>query len=414
MISDEKILIVDDNKTLAKLIARKMQSIVGLSVDVAYDFAEARDLMDDNKNYFLALLDLNLPDAPYGEIVDYAISKGILVIVLTGSTDEETKKTFIEKNIVDYVYKGDKHNVDYIFDTVNRLYRNRKYKVMVVDDSIPTRNMMKTILSSQLFKVFAAAHGEEAMAYFEDNPDIKLVLTDYNMPVMNGMELTQNLREKHDKNSLIILALTSESSVASDFLKRGANDFITKPFSKDELVCRINNNLDAMENIYKILDLANKDFLTGLYNRRYFYDDMDKYRHDFPLQSFAVSMIDIDHFKKVNDTYGHDVGDVVIKTLAKVLLNNTKGSDLVSRFGGEEFCVVLRNITKEDAAKMFVKIRAAVANELVKIKDYEIRFTISIGFCMNDDNLDIDELLDKADEALYRAKEGGRNRVEMA
>ncbi|ASM40656.1 diguanylate cyclase [Campylobacter sp. RM12327] len=411
--NSEKILIVDDNKTLAKLIARKMQNSVELDVDVAYDFAEAKDLMDENKNYFLALLDLNLPDAPYGEIVDYAISKGILVIVLTGSTDEETKKIFIEKNIVDYVYKGDKYNVDYIFETVNRLYRNRKYKVMVVDDSMPTRNMIKNILSSQLFKVFAAAHGEEAMGYFETNPDIKLVLTDYNMPVMNGKELIKNLREKHDKNSLIILALTSESSVASDFLKLGANDFITKPFSKDELICRINNNLDTMENINKIFDLANKDFLTGLCNRRYFYDDMEKYTHDFPLQDFAVSMIDIDHFKKVNDTYGHDVGDVVIKTLAKVLLNNTKESDLVSRFGGEEFCVVLRNITKEDAAKMLVKIRAAVANELVKIKDHEIRFTISIGFCMNDGNLDIDELIDKADEALYRAKEGGRNRVEM-
>lgn len=410
----EKILIVDDNKTLAKLIARKMQHIVGLDVDVAYDFVEAKELMDENQNYFLALLDLNLPDAPYGEIVDYAISKGILVIVLTGSTDENTKKTFIEKNIVDYVYKGDKHNVDYIFDTVNRLYRNRKYKVMVVDDSIPSRNSIKTILSSQLFKVFAAAHGEEAMGYFETNPDIKLVLTDYNMPVMDGMELTEKLREKHDKNSLIIIALTTESTVASDFLKHGANDFITKPFSKDELICRINNNLDSMENVYKILDLANKDFLTGLYNRRYFYDDMAKFTHDFPLQNFAVSMIDIDHFKRINDTYGHDVGDIVIKTLSDILLENTKGDDLVARFGGEEFCVVLRNINQEDAAKIFVKIRAAVASRIVKIKDHEIKFTISVGFCMNDADLDIDELVDKADGALYLAKESGRNRVEMA
>lgn len=411
---NEKILVVDDNKTLAKLIARKMQNSVGLDVDVAYDFAEAKELIEENKNYFLALLDLNLPDAPYGEIVDYAISKGILVIVLTGSTDEQTKKTFIEKNIVDYVYKGDKHNVDYIFEVVNRLHRNRQYKVMVVEDSIPTRNSVKAILASQLFQVFAAAHGEEAIGYFETNPDIKLVLTDYNMPVMNGMELITNLREKHDKNSLIIIALTTESSVASEFLKRGANDFITKPFSKDELICRINNNLDGIENINKILDLSNKDFLTGLYNGRYFYENMNKYRQEFPLESFAVSMIDIDHFKKINNSYGHDVGDEVIKALADALSCNVKGNDLVARFGGEKFCVVLKNITKENAAKIFVKIRATVASLVVKVKDHEIKFTVSIGFCMNDGDFDVDELIDIADDALYRAKEGGRNRVEMA
>lgn len=411
--NSEKILIVDDNKTLAKLIARKMQNSVNLGVDVAYDFAEAKELIEENDNYFLALLDLNLPDAPNGEIVDYAISKGILVIVLTGSTDEQTKKAFIEKNIVDYVFKGDKHNVDYIFEVVNRLYRNRQYKVMVVEDSIPTRNSIKAILASQLFKVYAAAHGEEAMGYFETNPDIKMVLTDYNMPVMDGMELTKNLREEHDKNSLIIIALTSESNVASDFLKRGANDFITKPFSKDELICRINNNLDNIENVYKILDLAHKDFLTGLFNRRYFYNNMEKYRRDFPLQNFCVAMIDIDHFKKVNDTYGHDGGDLVIKNLANVLLDNIKGSDLVARFGGEEFCIVLKDITQEDAAKIFVKIRSVVASQVVKIRDHDVRYTVSIGVCMNDEELDIDELIDRADGALYRAKDGGRNRVEM-
>lgn len=412
----DRILVIDDNKTLAKLIARKMQSSVDLDVDVAFDYAQTVDLMEENE-YFLVLADLNLPDAPNGEVVDYVISKKTLVIVLTGSTDAKTKETFIEKDIVDYVYKGDKYNVDYIFEVVDRLYKNRNYNVMVVDDSMPMRNSMKKTLQSQLFaKVFAAAHGEEALGYFSDNDNIKVVITDYNMPVMDGMTLIKELRERYDKNSLIIIVLTSESesSVASNFLKHGANDFLMKPFSKDELLCRINNNLYNMENINRITNLASKDFLTGLYNRRFFYDNLTQYIQKNAGESFALAMMDIDFFKKVNDTYGHDIGDLVIKTLAGILTQCTKGSDIVARFGGEEFCVVLKNITKENAAKMFVIIRSKVANYVVKTQGNEIKFSVSIGFTMNESGADIDALIKKADDALYRAKQNGRNRVEIA
>ncbi|ABK82671.1 diguanylate cyclase [Campylobacter fetus] len=412
----ERVLIVDDNKALARLIAKKMENNVDMDIVVAHTFNEARDIVDDNDDFFIALLDLNLPDAPNGEIVDYIISKNILVIVLTGSIDSATKDIFMNKNIVDYVVKSNMNNIDYIFDSINRLSKNRYYKVMVVDDSTPMRNKIKQILLSQQFKVFAAAHGEEAMSYLADNPDIKLVLTDYNMPVMDGFELMGHIREKYSKNDLSVIAITGDGKDAdtgAKFLKNGANDFIVKPFSKEELVCRVNNSIEFMENIKFMAKLANTDFLSGAYSRRYFYMDMKEYYKNCSDQSFAVAMFDIDDFKKINDKFGHDIGDIIIQKLSSFLIGWISEGDLVARFGGEEFCVVLKNINFDDAVKKAVSIRAKIASSLINIKGFDIKFTVSIGVTNGDFSKNIDHIISKADEALYNAKIAGKNRVEI-
>jgi len=413
-----KILIVEDNKALAKLIAKKMEDKVEMDIDVAHTMAEAQAFLNNSKDYFIALLDLNLPDAPNGEIVDYVISKGLPSIVLTGSIDDTTRESFIHKDIVDYVYKGNMDDINYIFQIINRLSKNRQYKVMVVEDSAPFRNSLKKILTSLQFQVFTAAHGEEAMSYFADNPDIRLVVCDYRMPVKDGLEVLKEIRAAGDKNQIGVLMMTSPSENVNGaiFLKNGANDFIAKPFVKEELICRVNNLIEAMENINQIADFANKDFLTGVYNRRYFYDDMNEYvaYAEERAEPYAVAMLDIDHFKEINDACGHDSGDRVLKTLAKKLIDETKNGDLIARFGGEEFCIVLKNVSNEEAVKFFVNLRANIASCNVQLKKEQINFTVSIGVAFSRSDYKLDELLELADEALYRAKENGRNRVEIA
>ena len=413
-----KILIVEDNKALAKLIAKKMEDKVEMDIDVAHTMAEAQAFLNNSKDYFIALLDLNLPDAPNGEIVDYVISKGLPSIVLTGSIDDATRESFIHKDIVDYVYKGNMDDINYIFQIINRLSKNRQYKVMVVEDSAPFRNSLKKILTSLQFHVFTAAHGEEAMSYFADNPDIRLVVCDYRMPVKDGLEVLKEIRAAGDKNQIGVLMMTSPSENVNGaiFLKNGANDFIAKPFVKEELICRVNNLIEAMENINQIADFANKDFLTGVYNRRYFYDDMNEYvaYAEERAEPYAVAMLDIDHFKEINDACGHDSGDRVLKTLAKKLIDETKNGDLIARFGGEEFCIVLKNVSNEEAVKFFVNLRANIASCNVQLKKEQKNFTVSIGVAFSRSDYKLDELLELADEALYRAKENGRNRVEIA
>ena len=413
-----KILIVEDNKALAKLIAKKMEDNTEMQVDVAHSLAEAQAFLTKAKDYFITLLDLNLPDAPNGEVVDFVASKGLPIIVLTGSMDDKTRETFMDKDIVDYVYKGNMSDVNYIFHMIDRLKNNKQYKVMVVEDVMQTRNDVKKILQNLQFRVFTAAHGEEAMNYFADNPDIKLVVSDYGMPVKDGLAVLKELREQKDKNELGVIMMTSANENVSGavFLKNGANDFIAKPFLKEELICRVNNTIENMENINKIANFANKDFLTGLFNRRYFYDDMQGYLaslEENPMP-YAVAVIDVDGLKNINDKYGQDSGDKILKLLAKKLIDDTKSSDIAARFGGGEFCVLLKNVSQEDAVKFFVGLRAAIASNPVNIKNESVKISVSIGVTFGKSDYNVDEILELADEALYRAKQNGRNRVEIA
>jgi len=410
-----RILVVDDNKTLAKLVSKKLASELNTEVDVAYSLQEAKLFLARHK-YFITLLDVNLPDAPNGEVVDYAIKKGNHVIVLSGNIDKDFRKKMLQKNIIDYVNKGGVNDIDYIIATIQRLKKNQAHKVMVVDDSMVFRKQMQTMLENMFFEVITVAHGEEALGMLQVKPDISLVITDYNMPVMDGLELTLEIRKTYAKDELEILALSGneDEEINALFLKHGANDYIKKPFSKEEFTCRVNNTIEALENIQMIMNYANRDFLTGLYNRRYFYLAMDEYIDAIrgSGEKFAVGMLDIDHFKKVNDTYGHDIGDKVIVALADILRSSVNPNDLVARFGGEEFCVVLKNINRYSALDIFERIKEAVEKHPVLVdKENEIHFTISIGATLYDEEESLEESINRADMNLYNAKNGGRNQV---
>jgi len=410
----ERILVIEDNKTLANLIAKKISAELDFEVDVAYTMAEAKLFLKGYK-YFLTLSDLNLPDAPNGEIVDYVLKTGNRVIILSGNIDKTFRKEMMQKNVIDYVNKSGVDDINFIISNIRRLHKNVKHTILVVDDSVVFRKQMKTMLSNLFFNVITVAHGEEALNIMEVTPDISMVLTDYNMPVMDGLELTKQIRKKYPKNELSVIALSgkSDDDETAMFLKNGANDFINKPFSKEEFSCRINNTIEALENIYEITNQATRDFLTGLYNRRYFFDSVEKYfqhavKND---ESFSVAMVDIDHFKKVNDTYGHDTGDKAIINLAEILVSETSKDDVVARFGGEEFCVVLKNISNDNAVKVFERIRKKVESSVtVSDKGDEIRYTISTGLVLNHEDT-LDATVNESDMHLYTAKENGRNQV---
>ncbi|MEA3227599.1 MAG: response regulator, partial [Campylobacterota bacterium] len=256
----QKILIVEDNKTLAKLISRKIEDSLEFKVDVAYSLHEAK-LFLHKYNYFVTLLDINLPDAPNGEVVDYVVSRGEHAIVLSGNIDKEFRKKILKKNIIDYVNKSGVDDIKYIIQNIQRLQKNQNHKILVVDDSMVMRKQLKITLENMFFNVIAVAHGEEALEMIELHKDIALVLTDYNMPVMDGLELVCEIRKKYNKQMLNIIALSSDEDeeTVAIFLKKGANDYIKKPFSKEEFSCRIHNSIEAIENI-NLLSSMNIDF----------------------------------------------------------------------------------------------------------------------------------------------------------
>jgi diguanylate cyclase (GGDEF)-like protein len=409
-----RILIVEDNKTLANLVAKKITAELECDVDIAYKLSEAKLFLKKYK-YFITLLDINLPDAPNGEIVDYVLASGNHAIVLSANIDKNFRKKMLEKNIIDYVNKGGVNDVNYIIQTIKRLQKNQNHKILVVDDSIVFRKQMQMMLENMFFKVVTVAHGEEALGILENVHDFSLVLTDHYMPVMQGLELTLEIRKKYSKNDLGIIAISSnnDEEITALFLKNGANDYIYKPFSKEEFSCRVNNSIEALENIHTIINHANRDFLTGLYNRRYFFKDMEEY---FPhamksSEAFTLAMVDIDNFKQINDTYGHETGDRVISHLADILRTGTNADDLVARFGGEEFCIALKNIAPAQATATLERLRKKTEETSVTAHGGdEIRFSISIGaISTHEDSLD--ESIHQADLMLYNAKQNGKNRV---
>lgn len=410
----ERVLIVEDNKMIAKVVTHIITRELGFECVVAHTMFEAkRILKQDNNDFLVAVLDLNLPDAPDGEVVDYVLELGLSVIVLTGSYSDTTREEFLKKPIVDYVVKESRYSYEYVSRIIGRLDRNRNIKALVVDDSLSARGFISSLLQHHNYQVVDAVDGQQALEVLADNPDIRLVITDYNMPNMDGFQLTTAIRQEHDWESIAIIGLSAQGSgsLSAKFIKNGANDFLTKPFSHEEFYCRLMQNIEALEHIEAIRDSANRDYLTKLYNRRYFFRVSDvtyekAQKEQLPL---SVAMIDIDHFKSINDNYGHDVGDQVLLNMAE-LLNMHLGSHLVARFGGEEFCVMFDSLKQSQAYEILEQFRQKVEHNKVHIDDNTINYTISIGLSDAIED-DLDELIQNADHALYRAKNGGRNQV---
>jgi len=411
----KKVLVVDDSATIISQIKSEISKHDNIQAFYAQSYKEAMHIMREHRGKFhAALLDLALPDAQNGEIVKLANSHHIPTVVLSGTMDEELKESILKKDVVDFVLKDDLSSIEFAVKSIQRTLKNYDTTILVVDDSSLYRKTISDVLKRIHLNVLEAGDGEEALEVLEQNSNIALVITDYEMPKLNGLDLTYKIRQKHKKDEIAIIAISTveKKEVISKFLRYGINDFIHKPFSNDEIITRINANLELLDLFSQVKDMANKDFLTGLYNRRYFFSSGNPLfakakRKDL---SIAVAMIDIDKFKNINDTYGHDVGDIAIKEVKNILLNNLRESDLVARFGGEEFCILLEDISIKDTEALFEKIRKAFQNNIIMTNEITINYTVSIGISYGLLN-SLEDMIKASDEALYEAKETGRNKL---
>ncbi|MGD9731805.1 MAG: diguanylate cyclase [Desulfamplus sp.] len=306
--------------------------------------------------------------------------------------------------------------------------------ILVVDDNPQNLRLLIAILSMRGYKVRPAPSGSIALeSAFSTPPD--LILLDIMMPEMNGYEVCQKLKESELTSSVPVIFISAIDAVADKVkaFEMGAVDYITKPFQAEEILARVNTHLSLRrtqkmleeeielrkesEERLKVISLkyqkmATQDYLTGVSNRRFFMERAQEElsranRYTHPL---TFMMMDIDHFKNINDTYGHHAGDQVLKNVASICTDNLRVHDLFGRIGGEEFSAMLPETNLNDAIVVAERIRKSVEDAEWAIDGKKVSCTISIGMSqLNDDSETLDNLMKKADAALYLAKSSGRN-----
>jgi len=411
----QNILIIDDSKTVLAVVEKELlKYIPEISVFKAFSHAEANELLK-SISFHAAIVDVNLPDAQNGEAIDSVSALNIPVVVLTGSADDTMKEIILQKNIVEFISKNDINNISYAATVCKRILKNYDTNVLIVDDSTTFRYYIAQQLKKLHINVLEAENPAVAIKILEESEKkISMVITDYEMPGMNGLEFTFHLRQHYRKDILSIIALSGQNDkeLSTKFLKYGANDFLLKPFTPEELSVRISSNLEMLDIFTENKERSYRDFLTGMYNRRFFFEAAEAIvkKAERKQSSLLVAMLDIDHFKSINDTYGHDIGDIAIKEVAKILKQTLRGSDLIARFGGEEFCLLLENISPEDRNTLLENVRKKFESNTIQTQNSSIVYTVSFG-AFYGNKTDIDSMIKEADLNLYEAKQNGRNRV---
>ncbi|WP_135079191.1 diguanylate cyclase [Terasakiella sp. SH-1] len=412
-----KVLIVEDTQFFRETLKKQIEEKLGFSVITAQSYADACGIiLEEGLNIYLALLDLNLPDAPNGEIVDFAIEQKIPSVVVSGYFNENIREELAHKNIIDYVIKKGPGSIDDAVNAVKRIYKNQLVKILVVDDSLTARVQLAHLLRGYRFQLFEAADGPEALTVLQEHPDIKLTIVDYNMPKMDGCELVEEIRQNFSRQQMAIIGISGQGSslLSTKFIKLGANDFLNKPFMKEEIYCRVTQNLEMLDHIKMLEDALITDYLTGLKNRRYLFDRGEIIHHEAKASQgqFVCAMLDIDHFKKVNDEKGHGAGDVVLVNFAGVLQKHFRNDAVVARFGGDEFCIVMLTDDIAAAKDRFEVLRADIAQREIEHYAGMISVTSSVGICTQKTDT-LEEAITLADEQLYKSKVEGRNKVSV-
>jgi two-component system cell cycle response regulator len=287
--------------------------------------------------------------------------------------------------------------------------------ILIAEDEPISRLRLQSTLQRWGYSVTTAVDGSEALHEMEKPDRPAIAILDRMMPNVDGLEVCRAIRAALTHGYVYVILLTSldrEEDIIAGF-DAGADDYITKPFSLHELQARIRTGVRIVELHQQLTAAAMHDPLTGLLNRRAFFESFEKEvaRARRQQLSLGILMVDLDHFKQVNDQFGHLAGDAVLCETARRLRARVRTTDIVGRYGGEEFVVALPGSDLKQAVAIAEEFRNCIASEPFAIPSGRLSMTTSVGVVTTWDMAEADHLLKTADEALYRAKAGGRNRV---
>lgn len=298
-------------------------------------------------------------------------------------------------------------------------------KILLAEDDLTSRTILTATLKKWGYDTIVTSDGRAAWEALQKLDEPMLVILDWHMPDMNGLEVCRRIRERDTSLPpyIIILTIRGETADIVKGLEAGANDYVSKPYNNEELHARIEVGLrmlklqvDLQEANNALTHLAMHDPLTGILNRRAILNALDKELARARRQATVVwvGLCDLDHFKQVNDRYGHQAGDEVLCEFVRTVQSNLREYDLIGRYGGEEFLVVASTPQGCEEGKLYERLHARIAGSEIVTKKGRISITVSIGVAASTGADTVNDLLAAADSALYQAKEGGRNRVVYA
>ncbi|MGA1845772.1 diguanylate cyclase [Deferribacter abyssi] len=422
-----KVLVVENSDFFSTILKNNL-SMLNYLVDTASCVSEAWQKLQKNI-YDLVTLDVCLPDGNGYEFCkkiknDPRYYK-IQIAIITSDASENEKKKAYEVGAVAFFSKRDNlkkliefiTNIDILIKTIDYSGNN----VMLIEDSKTQNLYIKGLLEYAGINVYSYYSIKEAREMINISmPKIDLVILDYYMDDGTSKEFIKFLKsiKLYEHTPIMMITVANEPFVKYDLFLLGASDFLSKPFDVGEFYLRVKSHLrikyliDMLDTKNKMLSiLATTDDLTKIYNRRFFWEVARKEETRVKRYGsvYSIIMLDIDDFKKINDTYGHGVGDYVLKKLAETIKYSLRNSDTLARFGGEEFIVLLPETDKDKAFLVSEKIRNKV--EKIVFDDIDEKITVSLGVASRDEVNSLDEVIKLADNRLYKAKETGKNKV---
>lgn len=401
-----KMLVIEDNKAIAKVIEH-IGKTMGYEVTVLHTFSEVKQLLVHHQDFFVATVDFSLPDAYEGQVIPYILEYDIPCIVMTGRVSDKIHHDLLNLPIIDYITKENTQAYHYLQRVLKGQRTNHRIGVLVVDDSLSVRSYVCSLLSRRNFTIYSEPDGTKALQSLEDNDDIKLVITDSEMPGMTGIELIQNIRKTYAKRNLIIIGYSglNKSYQTARFIKSGADDYLTKPFCPEEFYCRIFKNIEQLTFIEDMEISAKKDRLTALPNRESFIDvefnDFDEMKENST--AYMLAIFHVDKFNHINETDGCLAADEVLIKTAEIL-SDYFSEYTISRLYGAEFACLLSEESLQKNKKYLTEFLKINGSCNTSSDDKPITFSLSIGAVEIREQATVYQCIEQADEVLSKVK----------